>query len=263
MAQLEPVHPGLTFSGPAVRRIGEADLNWALAEGWKDFKAKRGDLLLVALIYPLVAFLAAAMSFNASLLPMFFPLVAGLSILGPAVASGYYELARRREAGLDSSWVHFLDPLRGRSQMGLAVLTVGLLGLFGAWLLAASTIYGATLGAAAPTGGADFLRRVFTTQEGWTMILVGNLVGLVFAVATLVLGLVSFPMIVDRPADPASALATSVRAVLKNPAATASWGLRVAVILAIGCAPAFIGLAVALPVLGYASWHLYTRLVVR
>jgi uncharacterized membrane protein len=31
----------------------------------------------------------------------------------------------------------------------------------------------------------------------------------------------------------------------------------------LGAIPAFIGLAVALPVLGYATWHLYTRLVVR
>ena len=71
-----------------VNQIGSDDLRWALREGWSDFQAKRGDLLLVALIYPLVAFAAAAFSFNAQLLAMFFPLVAGLSILGPAVATG-------------------------------------------------------------------------------------------------------------------------------------------------------------------------------
>ncbi len=70
-------------------------------------------------------------------------------------------------------------------------------------------------------------------------------------------------MVVDRPENPALAVETSIRAIAANPAATASWGVRVAVLLAIGCLPMFVGLAVVLPVLGYATWHLYTRLVAR
>jgi uncharacterized membrane protein len=95
------------------------------------------------------------------------------------------------------------------------------------------------------------------------MIVLGNMAGLLFAAATLVLSLVSFPMVVDGARDPVSAVLTSIRAARENPAATTSWGLRVAGLLALGCLPAFIGLAVVLPVLGYATWHLYTRLVVR
>jgi uncharacterized membrane protein len=262
MAKVETLHMPIIAPGPAVRRIDQNDLKWALSEGWKDFQAKRGDLILIALIYPLVAFMAAAISFNNRLLPMFFPLVAGLSILGPAVASGFYELARRREAGLDSSWMHFLDPLNGRNRMGLAVLTGGLAILFVGWLIAASLIYSATIGADQPTPG-QFISRLFTTPQGWIMIVAGNLVGFIFAVATLALGLVSFPMMVDRAVDPVTAVNTSIHAVMENPVTVATWGLRVAVLLALGCLPAFIGLAVVLPVLGYASWHLYTRLVVR
>jgi uncharacterized membrane protein len=48
-----------------------------------------------------------------------------------------------------------------------------------------------------------------------------------------------------------------------NPSTMAAWGLRIAGLLLVGCVPAFVGLAVVLPVVGYASWHLYTRLVVR
>ena len=252
------------LSLPGVRRIGAADLNWALAEGWKDFNAKRGDLLVLALIYPLVGVVAAAVSFNDRLLPMLFPLIAGVSILGPAVASGFYELARRREAGLESSWWHFVDPLRGRSRTQLGVLTAGLVILFAAWLVCASAIYAATIGGREDGMGAlDFFNAVFTTPQGWTMIVIGNLVGLGFAAITLVLTLVSFPMVVDKPVDARVAVMTSIRAVSANPGAVASWGLRIAVLLALGCLPFFIGLAVVLPVLGYATWHLYTRLVER
>jgi uncharacterized membrane protein len=262
MTKLQPVNASIAAVRPQVRRIDQADLNWALSEGWKDFQAKRGDLILLALIYPLVAFAAVIVSFNSRALPMLFPLVTGLSILGPAVASGFYELARRREMGVDSSWLHFLDPLNGRSRVGLAVLTGGLGILFLAWLAAASTIYSATIGADSPTA-RQFLVRLFTTPAGWTMIVAGNAVGFVFAVLALTLGVVSFPMVVDKAVDPLTAVTTSIEAVRANPSTMAAWGLRIAGLLLVGCVPAFVGLAVVLPVVGYASWHLYTRLVVR
>jgi uncharacterized membrane protein len=248
---------------PKVNRIGEADLNWALAEGWNDFRARRGDVLLLPLIYPLAGFAAAVLALNRSFLPMLFPAVAGLSLLGPAVAVGFYELARRREAGLESSWGHFIDPLRGRGRGALGLLSIGLLVLFAAWLGAASVIFHATIGAAGPLSFSDFVHRLITTQAGWTMIVVGNLVGLVFAVASLALTLVSFPMVIDRAVSAETAVSTSLRAVAANLAITASWGLRVAALLLVGCLPLFLGLPIILPVLGYATWHLYTRLVPR
>ncbi|HEV2365222.1 MAG TPA: DUF2189 domain-containing protein [Caulobacteraceae bacterium] len=249
---------------PAVRRITTADLDWALAQGWKDFIAKRGDVVLIALIYPFIGFAAAAASLNErALLPMFFPLVAGLSILGPALASGFYEIARRRDAGLDASWRHFFDPLGRRGRWSLRTLTLALGVLFALWLAAAWAVYATTLGRAPITGLADFVSRLFTTPEGWTMIIVGNLMGAAFAAVTLVFSLVSFPMAVDKAADPFTAVETSVRAVQANLGATIAWGARIAVLLLVGCLPAFVGLAVVLPVLGYATWHLYTRLVER
>jgi len=256
--------PSLDLSvPPRVRRITQADLKWALDEGWKDFKAKRGDILVLAVLYPLIGFIAAVMFLNDALFPLFFPVVAGLSVMGPAVASGYYEIARRREQGLDSSWGHFFDPLKGRSRSSLVFLTLMLIGLFAAWLVAAYLIYTVTVGTGEPMTTSNLIQRVFGTPEGWAMIVIGNLVGLVFAVVTLVLTLVSFPMVVDRPVDAPTAIYTSIRAVRANPSVTAAWGFRVAILLVLGALPFFIGLAVVLPVLGYATWHLYTRLVER
>ena len=248
---------------PEIRQIDTADLNWALAEGWRDFREKRGDLLFIGLLYPVICLVAAVVTFNDPLLPLFFPLVAGLSIAGPAVASGFYELARRREEDRDASWWHFLDPLNGRSRTPLAMLTAGLTVLFVGWLIVAYAIYGATFGVEAPLDAAGFLRQVFTTPQGWALIALGNLAGAVFAIATLVLGLVSFPMVVDKPVDATVAVRTSLAAVRANPREVFGWGLRVAGLLLLGLLPAAIGLAVVLPWLGYATWHLYTRLVVR
>lgn len=252
-----------TAALPDIRRIGSDDLRWALAEGWKDFRAKRGDLLFIGLLYPVICLVAAVMTFNDPLLPLFFPLVAGLSIAGPAVASGFYELARRREEGRDSSWWHFLDPLQGRSRVPLALLTAGLAVLFVGWLLVAYAIYGATFGVHAPLDVQSFLADVFTTPQGWLLIIFGNLAGAAFAVMTLIFALVSFPMVVDKPVDAGTAVRTSVAAVRKNPREALGWGIRVAGLLLLGLLPAALGLVVVLPWLGYATWHLYTRIVVR
>ncbi len=247
----------------AVRKIGADDLRWALSAGWRDFQDKRGDLLFVAMLYPLIGLITAVAVTNDAALPLFFPLVAGLSILGPAVAAGFYELARRRELGLEATWRHFFDPLFGPGRDTLIMLTVGLVMIFGLWVAFAYAIYAATMGPNFPHGIAAFADRVFTTRAGWALIILGNLAGALFAVVVLVCSLVSFPMAVDKPVDPGIALDTSIRAVRANPGAVAGWGLRVAALLVLGSVPAFIGLAVVLPVLGYATWHLYTRLVDR
>jgi uncharacterized membrane protein len=247
----------------AVRKIGSADLQWALAEGWRDFQEKRGDLIFVALLYPAIGLIAAVLLFNDAALPLFFPVAAGLSILGPAVASGFYELARRREAGLEATWRHFFDPLFGPARDTLLMLTVGLMVIFGIWIAFAYGIYAATMGPDFPHGIAEFARRIFLTPAGWAMMLIGNLAGAVFALIVLVCTVVSFPMAVDKPVDPGTALDASIRAFRANPGMIIGWGVRVALLLVLGALPAFIGLAVVLPVLGYATWHLYTRLVER
>ena len=121
-----------------------------------------------------------------------------------------------------------------------------------------------TLGAEHPGGLNDFVQRLFATPRGWAMIVLGNLAGFGFAVAALTLSVTSFPMVVDKPGvDPVTAVETSMSAVRENTGVMAAWGLRVAGLLVLGALPAFLGLAVVLPVLGYATWHLYTRVVER
>jgi uncharacterized membrane protein len=108
---------------------------------------------------------------------------------------------------------------------------------------------------------SEFVGQIFTTSAGWTLIVVGNFVGFVFAVVALTLSVVSFPLLIDRDVGVAVAVRTSVRAVLMNPHTMAVWGLIVACLLVIGSLPFFIGLAVVMPLLGHATWHLYRKVV--
>lgn len=247
-----------------VRRISSQDLNAALREGFADFANKRGDLVFIGLIYPVIGFIVSMAALNMSVWPMVFPLIAGVSLLGPLVATGFYELAKRREAGMDSSWFHFLDVLKSKSREEIAIVGAVLIGIFALWLAAAAMVHAAFFGnfIRQPSFNS-FMAEVFTTPQGWSMIIVGNLIGLGFAVMVLALSVVSLPMLVDREVSAGTAIRTSLRAFGANKGLMLRWGLTVAVLLVLGAIPFFVGLAVVLPVLGYATWHLYTRLIDR
>ena len=248
---------------PVVNRISVADLHWALRAGWQDFQAKRGDLLFVALLYPLLSLTIAAVALQGVLLPLYFPLCAALSVLGPVVAAGFYEVARRREQGDESGWQHFFDPLAKGRRDGLVSLSLLLIGIVLVWLILAWMLYQVTVARLHPVGLAEFARAVLTTPSGWVMIVVGNAIGGLIAVATLALTVVSVPMVVDTPIRASLALRTSLRAVSVNRGVLLRWGAIVGALLVVGSIPLFIGLAVILPFLGYSTWHLYTRIVER
>jgi uncharacterized membrane protein len=93
------------------------------------------------------------------------------------------------------------------------------------------------------------------------MLVLGTATGFSFAALVLCIGMVSFPMLIDRPVGVPLALATSWAVARANPVATAAWGLIVTGLLVLGMIPLFAGLIVVLPILGHATWHLYRRAV--
>jgi uncharacterized membrane protein len=170
-------------------------------------------------------------------------------------------MSRQRELGLEVSWRDAFGARRLRSTDGIIALGLLLLVIFIFWIAVAEGIYIANFGYGATASIPDFIRQIFTTPAGWTLIIVGNGVGFLFAAAVLTISVVSFPLLLDRDVGAVVAVQTSVRAVLRNPWTVAVWGLIVAALLVIGSLPFFIGLAVILPVLGHSSWHLYRKLV--
>jgi len=205
------------------------------------------------------ALVLAQLTLNNNLLHLFFPLAAGFALIGPVAALGLYELSRRRELGLDLSWTHVFGVRHSLSIGGILALGMLLVVIFLVWVAAAQGIYVANFGYAPPESIPNFLRQVFTTPEGWTLIVVGNGVGFLFAVLVLMICVVSFPLLLDREVSAAVAVLTSVRVVLRNPVTMTMWGLVVAGLLLIGSLPLFIGLAVVMPVLGHSTWHLYRK----
>jgi uncharacterized membrane protein len=245
---------------PIVRKITTADLKDALVKGIDDFRAMPTHAIFLSLIYPVGAIVVAQLTLN-DLFHLFFPLAAGFALIGPVAALGLYELSRRRELGTGSSWTHAFGVLRSRSLVGIVTLGVLLVVTFLLWVAFCQAIYVATFGIAPPASIPNFLRQIFTTREGWTLVVVGNGVGFLFAVFVLMISAISFPLLLDRNVGAGVAILTSVRVMLTNPVTMALWGLIIAVLLVIGSLPLFIGLAVVMPVLGHSTWHLYRKVV--
>jgi uncharacterized membrane protein len=248
--------------GPLViRTIGVMDLKDALARGMSDFLAMPTHALFLCLIYPVVGLFLARVSLGHDVLSLLFPLAAGFALLGPFAAVGLYELSRQREQGLDPSWQDAFDVLHLPSRGAIAALGVLLLAIFVLWVAVAEAIYVANFGHEPAASIPNFVRQVFTTPAGWMLIIVGNGIGFLFALAVLIISVVSFPLLLDRDVGAVAAMRTSVRAVAANPVPMAIWGLIVAGLLIIGSLPFFVGLAVVVPVLGHSTWHLYRKVV--
>ena len=244
-----------------VRKIGPSDLGDALRLGWEDFNAIPTHAVVLCVIYPIIGLVLFRLVLGHSLLPLLFPLAAGFTLIGPFAALGLYELSRRRERGEEAAAWHAMHVLKAPSFGAILGLGTFLFVLFATWIAAADAIYIATFGNAPAAFIPDFARRVLTTPEGWSLIIIGCGVGFLFAVVALCISVVSFPLMLDRHATAIDAIRTSLQAVMKNPITIAAWGLIVAVLLVVGSLPFFVGLAVVLPVLGHATWHLYRKVV--
>lgn len=246
---------------PQVRRIGLSDIRAALGAGVADLAAFRSDVIAAAVIYPVAGACLIWIALHRDLLYLVFPLLAGFALLGPAAAVGLYEMSRRREAGQAVSWSDGLGVIASPRIGAVLALALGHLAVFVLWLLTAHWVFLATMGPAAPDSAGQFLREVLTTPGGWAMIAIGLPIGFLFAALVLVTSAVSFPLLLDRPVGLPVAVVTSVRVARESPATIALWGLIVAAALVLGALPFLVGLAVVMPVLGHATWHLYRRAV--
>lgn len=246
---------------PNIRKIGMLDVFDALHRGWIDFREKPSHYVFLCLLYPVAGLVLMAWSAGANLLPLMFPLASGFALLGPIAALGLYEISRKRELGLNPSWREALNVRKSPALFSIAAAAAVLFALFVAWLVIAQAIYEAYFGVDYNLTTAEFFTNVLSTSDGWAMMFWGNLIGLGFAIVVLAISVVTFPLLLERDVGAVSAISTSIRAAIANPIPVLIWGLIVAVLLVIGSIPLFAGLAVVLPVLGHATWHLYRQLV--
>lgn len=252
----------LTARDISVQKIRVSDLLQSLREGIADFNARPSFGVFLTLVYPLFALLLTLVLTGENLLFLAFPMIAGLTLLGPMVSVAIFEMSRRRERGLDIGWRASFSFVHSSAFAPIVALSIVMAALYLAWLFMAEFIYFGLFTIDAPTSPAEFWTELMTTRRGGALIFYGNAVGLVFSITALAISVVAFPLLLDRPVTSISAVAVSIRAFAANSFVLILWGLIVAALLAIGSAVFLIGLAAVLPILGHATWHLYRRLIV-
>lgn len=244
-----------------IRSIDASDIMDALGKGIEDFKLMPTHLIFLCIIYPIVTLVYARTAAGYDVLPLIFPLLAGYTLVGPVVATGVYELSRRREASDKVSRWESFQVLKSHSVISIAILGIILMVLYFIWLFAAQLIYSFTLGDFEASSVGEFVATVFGTGAGWALIIFGSGAGFIFAALVFALSAVSFPLLLDRDASVGEAVGTSIRAVMANPVTMGLWALIIAVTMFVGSLPFFVGLAIVLPVLGHATWHVYRKVV--
>jgi uncharacterized membrane protein len=246
---------------PVIRTIRISDLIDALRQGAEDFWDKPSHYVMLVLIYPIVGIVLTVWMNGYHTWPLLYPLVGGFALVGPFAALGLYEISRRREQGLDTSWSHAFDVLRSPAIGSIAALGVMLLALFTLWLTAAQGLYESLFGSSPPQTLDGLLTQVFGEPGGMTLLIAGTMLGALFAVVTLCTTVVAFPLLLDRDVGAFVAVETSFRVVMANPVPMLAWGVIVGAGLFLAALPLFVGLAVVIPIFGHATWHLYRKVV--
>lgn len=234
------------------------DLASALGAGWRDFRAQPVFGLFFAAIYVASGLFLSWVLFNEGDTAWLVPLACGFPIVCPFAAVGLYEVSRRREHGLPMSWRAVLGALRGHGEQQILMMGIILFVAFSFWIMFAHGLL-AIFQAQAPA--IAHTPAFLTSVPGLSMLLAGSLVGALFSLAFYAITVVSLPLLVDRDVDFITAIIVSLGVMRANGRVMIGWGIIIAVMLGVAMVPLFLGLFLALPVLGHATWHLYRRAV--
>lgn len=260
---LEPTEPApQKYVMPQVRAIGFSDLREVLILGWRDFLRAPLFGMFFGGVYAIAGMLIIIGVIQLKMTWLIFPIVVGFALIGPFVATGLYEISRRLANDTPLTWRGILGIVWHQHRRELGWMAFVMLFIFWIWMYQIRTLVAVFFGFQGFASLEGFLDVVFTTSNGLTFLLVGNVVGAVISMVLFTLTVVSCPLLLERDVDFVTAMITSVRSVTTSPIVMLSWGVFVVLAVILAALPVFLGFVVVLPVLGHATWHLYKRLVV-
>jgi uncharacterized membrane protein len=245
---------------PRLRRV-ELDRPWAwLAAGWRDLTRAPAVSLTYGVLFAVIGWAVTFGLWWAGMIYLILPLTAGFLIMGPILAVGLYEVSRRHERGERASLRDAIAAFRANPTQ-IAFMGVTLLLLFFAWIRIAVMIFFLFFGLEPPNPEA-FVGTVFFSAGSLPFLIVGTAAGALLAALAFGLSAISIPLLLDREeAHVVTAITASFRAILDNPTTMAFWAVLIVLFAGAGLVTFYVGLILALPLIGHASWHAYRDLV--
>lgn len=246
----------LPLAGQRRRNLpASAAFGW-LAAGWRDLWRNPLPSLAYGLVVFVLSLAVVTCLFRLELDYILFPALAGFMVVGPLVAIGLYQKSRDLEEGRPVSLARMIFV---RAESGAQVWFTGaiLCLLMLVWMRAAVIIYALFFGLR-PFPGLDHIAAMlFTTPEGWGMLVVGTVVGGLFAAFSFAISTFSIPMLLAEKVDAFTAMGTSISMVFRNLPVMLVWGAIVLALFLICIVTGLVGLVVIFPLLGHATWHSY------
>lgn len=247
---------------PEVKDMPVAMIPQVLRAGWQDFRRAPAFGLFFSAVYVLGGIVLWAVFAANGKEWWLLPFILGFPLLAPFAAIGLYEVSRRLEAGEVLDWRSVLGVVFAQKDRQLPSIAMVILLMFMLWVFVAHATFAMFMGFQAMVNITTDPLGVLFSGNGPAMLAMGTLIGGVFAVVLFMFTVVGLPLLMEREVDFITAIITSVQAVLANPVAMLTWAAVIAGCLFVGMLPLFLGLFVALPVLGHASWHVYRNLTV-
>ncbi|MFN7125122.1 MAG: DUF2189 domain-containing protein [Allorhizobium sp.] len=244
-----------------INPLSMQDVRAVFADGWRDFRTYPAFGLFFGAIYAVGGIFIAVMLTYYHLPWMIIPVAIGFPLIGPFIAVGLYEISRRNQRGEAVGWKAILAEVFRQRERQLSWMAFVVLFIFWIWIYQIRLLMALFLGFRIPATLDAFANVVLTTPQGLLFLAIGTVVGAVLAMILFTATVISMPLLLDHDVDFVTAMLTSMRTVIENPAPMLAFGLVVAALAIAALFPLFLGLLVVLPVAGHATWHLYRRAI--
>lgn len=246
-----------------VRHVS-TDRPWTwLTLGWRDMMANKSVSLAYGAVLTLAGWVVTLLSFELGTAWAILPATAGFFIVAPLLATGLYETSRRRLLGQTTTLAEAMAGFR-RNPTQIAMMGVLLLVLHLFWVRIAGLLFALFFGLNFAPSLMDLPMAMLRSDDLLPFLIIGTGFGFILASVTFAVSAVSIPMLLDRPElSFLEAVTVSIQAVMENWRAMALWAGLIVVFTGLALVPFFVGLVLALPLIGHATWHAYKDLVVR
>ncbi|MGH1446090.1 MAG: DUF2189 domain-containing protein [Cognatishimia sp.] len=243
---------------PDLGAVEFSTLKQALALGWHDFRARPGYGLFFAALTVVGGWLISWVTLSTGQSYWLVFAAIGFPLIGPFAAVGLYEVSHRLQMGYEVTPAAITHAVLHQRKRQLPSLCSIIVTAFLFWFFLAHMIFALFLGLTPMTNISSSF-EVFLQPNGLMMLAFGTAVGAIFAALLYSLTVFGMPLLLDRDIDFVTAMLTSLKVVTDAPVVMLSWGAFVAAVTFVSMIPGFLGLFIAIPIFGHASWHLYAQ----